>query len=89
MAAPGAEEDGRRKKSKAKDRRAAEQAQTAAEKERGIHRGSMKEAHRAQRRGSTRELIDKEEGIKKAYPEHAARKTGQRIKQAIKRESGE
>lgn len=47
--------------------------------------------HRArrQRRGSTRELIDKEEGIKKAYPEQAARKTGQRIKQAIKRESGE
>jgi RHS repeat-associated protein len=50
----------------------------------GDHRGDMTEAHRAQRKGDVDDLIQKEQDIKKAYPDQAAGKTGQAIRTKLK-----
>jgi hypothetical protein len=52
-------------------------------KDKGRHRGDMTNAHRDQRKGSPEDLTQKEVDIKKSYPDQAAEKTQQRLKDLL------
>ena len=77
----------RKGKLKAKDRRRQERERTKQDKRKGIHRGDLDDAHRDQRGGSVEALIDKEQGIKGAYPDQAANRTRQNIKKKLRDEA--
>ncbi len=68
------------KKLSAKERRKHDKERTKKQKERDEHFGDMTQAHKDQKQGGVDELIDKERGIKDAYPDQPGGKTKQRIK---------
>jgi hypothetical protein len=79
----GGQKDATKRRKTAKDRRAEDRKRTEEDKDKGIHRGNMDDAHRRQRNGSVHELGDQDVGIKNVWPDNPRRKTRQRIKRAL------